>query len=124
MSFAGGVAAALVALLLYNLLVPGSHSPTTREANASAAQAPASPTPSPALSALVYQAIRPSFVLIQTQGTGANAKLEHGLGSGVVVTDRGDILTSLHVVADATAWAPEAFASLVVSWRGPGTSRL
>jgi hypothetical protein len=37
----------------------------------------------------VYQAIRPSFVLIQTQAPGVDGKTEHGLGSGVVVDDRG-----------------------------------
>jgi S1-C subfamily serine protease len=102
MPFAGGVAAALVALLLYNLLVPGPRQPTTSDANASAAQAVASATAPPALSARVYQAIRPSFVLIQTEARGANGRMENGVGSGVVVSDRGDILTSLHVVADAS----------------------
>ena len=101
-SFAGGVAAALVALLLYNLLVAGPRQLTTSEADASAAQALASVTPPPAASARVYQAIRPSFVLIQTRAPAANGRTENGVGSGVVVSDRGDILTSLHVVADAS----------------------
>ncbi len=100
MPFAGGVAAALVALLLYNLLVPGPRQPTS-DANASAAQAVASATAPPAASARVYQAIRPSFVLIQTRAPAANGRVENGVGSGVVVSDRGDILTSLHVVEDA-----------------------
>jgi S1-C subfamily serine protease len=100
--FAWGVAAALAALLLYRALVPGPRQLTTREVDVSVAQALASATVPPAPSARVYQAIRPSFVLIQTQAPGANGKIEHGLGSGVVVDDRGDILTSLHVVADAT----------------------
>ena len=100
--FAWGVLAALAALLLYRALVPGPRQLTTREVDVSVAQALASATVPPAPSARVYQAIRPSFVLIQTQAPGANGKTEHGLGSGVVVDDRGDILTSLHVVADAT----------------------
>src|SRR5262249_21076556 len=33
---------------------------------------------------------------------GANGEVEQGVGSGVVVDDSGDILTSLHVVAKAT----------------------
>ena len=45
--------------------------------------------------------IHPSVVLIQTEGSGANGKVEHGLGSGVVIDDSGDILTSLHVVTQA-----------------------
>lgn len=102
MPFASGVVAALVALLLYNVLVPGPHQLTAREVNDSVAQALASATPPPAFSARVYQAIQPSLVLIQTHAPGANGKVENGLGSGVVVDDKGDILTSLHVVANAT----------------------
>ncbi|SRR6266498_1660420 len=99
--FASGVLAALVALLIYRLLVPGSHQLTAREMNDSVAQALASATPPPAFSARVYQGIQPSLVLIQTQDSGAKGKVEHGVGSGVVIDDRGDILTSLHVVANA-----------------------
>ncbi|MGH2523623.1 MAG: hypothetical protein ACRDH2_14055, partial [Anaerolineales bacterium] len=65
------------------------------------AQALASATPPPAFSARVYQVIQPSLVLIQTQAPGANGDDEDGLGSGVVINDSGDILTSLHVVANA-----------------------
>ena len=100
--FASGVLAALVALLLYNILVPGPHQVTTREVNDTVAQALASATPPPTFSARVYQAIHPSLVLIQTQAPGANGKVENGLGSGVVIDDSGDILTSLHVVANAS----------------------
>jgi S1-C subfamily serine protease len=45
--------------------------------------------------------IQPSLVLIQTKTPGENGEEEKGLGSGVVITDRGEILTSLHVVANA-----------------------
>jgi S1-C subfamily serine protease len=99
--FASGVAAALVALLLYNIVVPSPPQLTTREVQESVDQALASATPAPPFSALVYQAIQPSFVLIQTEEGGANGKKDHGLGSGVIIDDSGDILTSLHVVAGA-----------------------
>jgi S1-C subfamily serine protease len=98
--FASGALAALVALLLYNVLVPGPHQMTRREVNDAVAQALASATPQPAVSERVYQAIQPSLVLIQTQGPGTNGKVQDGLGSGVVIDDSGDILTSLHVVAN------------------------
>jgi len=94
--------AVLVALLLYNVFVPAPHQLTTREVNDVVAQALATATPPPAFSARVYQVIQPSLVLIQTQDPGANGKTEHGVGSGVIIDDRGDILTSLHVVANAT----------------------
>jgi len=99
--FASGVLAALVALLLFNMLVPGPHPLTTREVNDTVAQALASATPPPAFSAQVYRVIRPSLVLIQSQAPGANGKVESSLGSGVVIDDSGDILTSLHVVSPA-----------------------
>ena len=100
-TFIGGISAALVALLIYHALVPGPRQLTPNDVNASVAQALASVTPAPAYSALVYAAIRPAFILIQVRGAGGNAATDGGLGSGVLVSDRGDILTSLHVVADA-----------------------
>src|SRR5512136_1882077 len=100
--FASGVLAALVALLLYNALVPGPHQVTTREVKDTVAQVMASATPPPAYSERVYQVIRPSLVLIQTTTRDADGKDEHSLGSGVVINDSGNILTALHVVTNAT----------------------
>lgn len=99
--FALGVLAALVAFLLYDALVPDRQQLTADEVNDSIAQALASATPQPAFSAQVYQAIRPSLVFIQTQSPNGEGELGRGLGSGVVINDGGEILTSLHVVADA-----------------------
>jgi S1-C subfamily serine protease len=56
----------------------------------------------------VYQAVQPSLVLIQTTlphgqaAPDATPDEDGGLGSGVVVSRNGDILTSLHVIAEAT----------------------
>jgi len=66
------------------------------------AQAMASATPPPAYSDRVYHIIRPALVLIQTQTPDASGEDEHGLGSGVVINDSGNILTALHVVTGAT----------------------
>src|SRR5262245_13900111 len=77
--FAAGVSAALVALLLYNVLFPAPHQLTPREVHDAVAEALATATPPPAYSARVYQIIQPSLVLIQTQGTGGAA--EHNVGS-------------------------------------------
>jgi S1-C subfamily serine protease len=96
------VLAALVALLLYNILFPAPPQLTAREVNDSIVQVLASATPPPAFSARVYQAIQPSLVLIQTKGPDKNGDSEDGLGTGIVINDRGDILTSLHVVEGAT----------------------
>lgn len=95
--FAGGVLAALAGLVLYNILFPGPHQLTQKELNTTIAQTLASATPPPSFSEQVYQIIQPSLILIQTHDS-----TENGLGSGVIIDDAGDILTSLHVVANAT----------------------
>jgi S1-C subfamily serine protease len=94
--------AALAALLLYNVFFPAPSPLTTHEVHDTIVQALASATPPPAFSARVYQAIQPSLVFIQTEAPGEDGEPDSGVGSGVVINDSGDILTSLHVVADAT----------------------
>jgi S1-C subfamily serine protease len=103
MPFASGVLAALLALWLYNALFPGPQPLSQQQVNDTVAQALASATPAPAYSELVYQVIRPSLVLIQTEGTEAGSETQHGLGTGVVIDQAGDILTALHVVAGASS---------------------
>ena len=98
--FVTGISSALLAILLYNLLFPGPHQMTVREVNDTVAMALASATPRPAFSRQVFQVIQPSLVLIQTKGEDKEG--EHGgLGSGVVITLNGEIMTSLHVVDGA-----------------------
>jgi S1-C subfamily serine protease len=55
----------------------------------------------PATSAVVYQQILPSLVQIQTSGPSSRED-SGGLGTGVIVNASGAILTSLHVVDNAT----------------------
>ena len=100
--FASGVFAALLALLVYNALFPPPPPLTTKDVNETIASALASATPPPAYSTRVYQVIQPSLVLIQTQIKTSDGKPNGALGSGVIIDDAGDILTSLHVVADAS----------------------
>jgi S1-C subfamily serine protease len=97
--FVSGVAAAFVALALYGALAPRTPPLTRSEVSDTVATAMADATPAPAYSARVYEIIRPSLVLIETGGSDDEG--EHGVGSGVVISERGDILTSLHVVAGA-----------------------
>lgn len=101
--FASGVLTALIALLLYNTAFPPPRPLTARDVSDTVANALASATPPPARSAQVFRAILPSFVLIEVKKEAQNDDdSSEGLGSGVIVNDAGDILTSLHVVADAT----------------------
>ena len=108
MPYVSGGLVALLAVFLYGVLVPGPPPLTQRDVDDTVASALASVTPPPAFSELVYQAVQPSLVLIETTtaartgGARATPSEDGGLGSGVVVNLDGDILTSLHVVADAT----------------------
>lgn len=100
--FAAGVLAVLAALVLYNLLFPPPQQLTQSDINNTVAQALASATPPPAFSSRVYQIIQPSLVLIQTKSSSEDEEVDFGLGSGVVIDSLGNILTSLHVVENAT----------------------
>ena len=100
--FGGGVLAAFVAILLYGALFPAATPLTQQNVTDSIASALASQTPGPAFSELAYAAIQPSVVLIETGLADTSTGTTSGLGSGVIVDVAGDILTSLHVVANAT----------------------
>lgn len=96
--FAGGVLAALAGLLLYRILFPAPHALTVNEVSTEVAQAMASATPPPAYSDQVYRIIQPSVVLIQSR----TASGDEGLGSGVIISDQGLILTAEHVIDGAS----------------------
>jgi S1-C subfamily serine protease len=98
--FASGALAVLLALAFYNYFFP-SEQLTKRDVDAAISSALASATPPAAYSADVYRIIQPSIVFIQTEKTGKEGKAENFLGTGVIVSAFGDILTSLHVVKGA-----------------------
>lgn len=110
--FVFGVVAAFLGLFLYGVIRPPAQPLTAKQVSTVVAQAMASATPPPAFSAQVYQVIQPSLVLIETDGmrgrdpdediTRAAAGETAGLGSGVVISDQGQILTALHVVNGAS----------------------
>ena len=101
--FGVGVAVTLVALALYGALFPGPAPLTNKDVSDSITKALASVTPPPAFSEKVYEQIQPSLVLIEATPNRTSGSGEESLGSGVVVDQAGDILTSLHVVAGASA---------------------
>jgi S1-C subfamily serine protease len=97
----GGAIGALLAVALYNVIFPAPRPLSSTDVNALVAQAMASATPPPPRGVLINQLIRPSLVAVQTKRPSEDEKNRDGLGTGVVVNDRGDILTSLHVVENA-----------------------
>jgi S1-C subfamily serine protease len=99
--FLTGVLAALLALFIYNAFSPQTQL-TQDDVDNAVSSALASATPRPPNSVGVYQVIQPSLVLIETEGVNENGERGQGLGSGVIINDRGEILTSLHVVDRAT----------------------
>jgi S1-C subfamily serine protease len=99
--FLGGILAAFIALWLYHLAFPDPRPLSSRDVKDTVNQVLASATPQPAFSERVYQIIQPSLVLVQSRVTSGKQKDQGLLGSGVIVDDRGDILTSLHVVDGA-----------------------
>ncbi len=113
--FAATALIAVLAVEAYGAATPGPRPLTQQDVATSVAHALASVTPPPAFSEAAYAAVRPSVVVIQTQGTTASASPSSGgqpassptaggsLGSGVVIDTSGDILTALHVVANATS---------------------
>lgn len=99
--FASGVLAALLAMLIYNLTVTQPEQLTVRDVKDTFVEVMASATAPPSYSSQVYQVIRPSLILVQVERENGDDESGFGLGSGVVVDNFGNILTSLHVIAGA-----------------------
>jgi S1-C subfamily serine protease len=99
--FVFGICAALLALMVYDALTPDPDILTERQVRDTVNQVMASATPPASFSSQVYQIIQPSLVLIQTKLDSGEGDDDERLGSGVVINDRADILTSLHVVEEA-----------------------
>lgn len=100
--FLSGIAAALLAILLYRTLVPPPQPLSVDDVSLVVAEAMASATPAPAFSTYAYQAVQPALVLIEASGVDSDGNASAGLGSGVVVSAQGEILTANHVVEGAT----------------------
>lgn len=98
--FAFGVLATLLALILYSFIFPENQL-TSREVNDAIASAMASATPRPPDGIQVYQIIQPSIVFIEAGFVDEEGKETGGLGTGVIINDTADIVTSLHVVKDS-----------------------
>ena len=100
------VAGGIFALLLVSLhaaMKPPPQGITQRDID-SAVLHTLETAPLPSAAARAYEAIRPSVVRVRGLGhhdSDKDEETETGVGSGVVIVDKGIILTNLHVVAGA-----------------------
>ena len=96
-----GVAIALIALFIFSALNPAIRPLSKGDVQSLVANAMASATPQPPWAAIAYQQIEPSLVRINIRQLGSKGEMESGHGTGIVLDERGTILTSLHVVKSA-----------------------
>ena len=99
---AGGLFALLL-VFLHTAMQPAPRTITQRDID-SAVLHTLETMPLPSAAARAYEVIRPSVVRVRGLGhhdSDKDADTETGVGSGVVIVDKGIILTNLHVVAGA-----------------------
>src|SRR3954466_14676063 len=105
--FIAGAALAVTLVAIHSVLTPEARPITQNDIDEAVARPlETKPLPSPAVKA--YQAVRSSIVRVRATGhpSADGVALEEtprrASGSGVVIIDRGVILTNLHVVAGAS----------------------
>jgi len=99
MILAANVAFIVLAILMYDALKPPPQRLTQRDIDAAVGRTLQALPPKPSDAQVAYQNIYPSLVDIFVNTAGKDA---HGaLGTGVVISDNGIILTCLHVVKNA-----------------------
>jgi len=96
-----GIVIAFAALFAYTAIWPVPPGTTPRDINQAVARALASATPPPSVASRVYDIIWPSVVFINTQTRGQDNEEDQASGTGVILDESGNILTSLHVVQGA-----------------------
>jgi len=103
MLIATGALFALLLVSLYAAMKPPPREITQRDIDAAVLHT-LETKPLPSAAARAYEIIRPSVVRVRGlghHGSDEDADTETGVGSGVVIVDKGIILTNLHVVAGA-----------------------
>ncbi len=97
----GGVLVALGAFAVYSAQKPAPHAYTQADIDAAVLHTLETKT-LPSTAAHAYDAIRPSVVRVRQLGDApkeGDRDIEKSVGTGVVIVDKGIILTNLHVVA-------------------------
>jgi len=101
-ALAAGIAIALGAVYGYDALRPAAHALTQEDIDSAVLHTLETKT-LPSQAARAYEAIRGSVVRVREfeRASGETEDTESGVGTGVVIVDKGIILTNLHVVAAA-----------------------
>ena len=94
--------AVTLAVVLALLLKPGARKITQEDIDAAVLKTLETAN-LPSSAARAYEAIAPSIVRVTSYEIGVNGRdeIERGVGTGVVIVDKGIILTNLHVVSGA-----------------------
>jgi len=98
--FLSGALGAILILLVY-VFLNSSMQLSESEINDVVANAMASATPRTPDAVLVYQSVLPSIVAIEAGYEDENGNHNSSLGTGVIIDDSANILTSLHVVQNS-----------------------
>lgn len=96
-----GVIAALAAMLVYILLAPPAQHLTQDDINNAVAYTLQHTPPAPDPGTIAFQTILPSVVRVRQLPADPTSEDELGVGTGVVITDSGTIITNYHVIAGA-----------------------
>ena len=96
-----GILVALSAMFLYAQTKPPPQRLTQHDIDLAVERALESAKPQPSWESQVYDIIYPSLVRIQALHSKDGDKLDGGIGTGIIVDDRGTILTSLHIIRGA-----------------------
>lgn len=101
--FGAGIIIALAAMFLYDANKPPPQRLTQRDIDAAVTRSLTAAKPNPPFTSKVYEIIHPSLVHVRAVVPNAEDEneMDGALGTGVVIDDRGTILTSLHVVKNA-----------------------
>ena len=96
-----GVAVLVLALVLWRSPRTDGQQLAPGDLEAAVSEVLDSQTPSPAISAQVYQVILPSLVIVQTDKANEEGQ-GFGIGSGVVVNSDAEVLTAFHIIEGST----------------------
>ncbi len=101
-SAVGALLAALVLFMALESQSPANAAIRQQQIDAEVAKALASATPPPPAAVSAYNAVRPALVEVLAHAVDQAGNDSAAYGTGVVINENGLILTSLHIVRDAT----------------------